>query len=89
MHGIAEQTLYNYIKKHKEFLGRKELLKEQPKIKAKMNIVKNINKEDKDTSKWYLERKSKDEFSLKQELDTNIDGKIEISMSNEIKELAE
>lgn len=89
MHGIAEQTLYNYCKGHKEFLGRKELLKEQPKIKAKMNIVKNINKEDKDTSKWYLERKSKDEFSLKQELDTNIDGKIEISMSNEIKELAE
>jgi hypothetical protein len=46
-------------------------LKHKPKIKAKMNLLKAINNEDLDTSKWYLERKSKNEFSLKTESDNN------------------
>ena len=74
--GIAPATLYNYCSDNPDFLEEKEYLKEQPKIKAKMNLEEAINNGDKDISKWYLERKSRNEFSLKQELDLgNKDGK--------------
>lgn len=68
---IAPQTLYNYCKEHPKFLERKEQLKNSPTVKAKLNIVEQIEKGDLDTSKWYLERKAKSEFSTKQELDVS------------------
>lgn len=81
--GIAVSTLYNYCRENPNFLDEKELLKNQPKIKAKINLDKELNNGDKDTSKWYLERKSKDEFSLKQEIET----KQNIIIDNPYKEL--
>lgn len=71
---ISPSTLYDYCTANPEFAERKELLKDQPKIKAKMNIAESIEKGDIDDSKWYLERKAKDEFSTKQEIagDINI-----------------
>lgn len=65
--GISKNTLYRYIEKNPEFWNQKELLKDKPKMKAKMNIINSINNKDIETSKWYLERKSKDEFSTKVE----------------------
>jgi len=35
---------------------------------AKKNIAQAIKEEDKDMSKWYVERKLKSEFSTKQEI---------------------
>lgn len=78
---IAPATLYNYCEKHPEFLERKELLKERPKMRAKIVVVNDIQRDDVATSKWYLERKAKDEFSALQgiehtgqvELGTGID----------------
>ena len=69
---INPDTLYNYCKAHPEFAERKELLKEQPKIKAKFNITEQIDNGDSEMSKWYLERKAKDEFSTKQTIDGDI-----------------
>ena len=67
---ISPKTLYNYWEKFPEFLQQKELLKKQPNIKAKMNWVTKINKDkDYQASKEWLERKSRNEFSLKQEID--------------------
>ena len=65
---IDPQTLYNYCKKHPNYSSKKELLKNSPKIVARRNIVKDLNDGDVKTSKWYLERKAKDEFSNRQEL---------------------
>lgn len=65
---LAESTFYDYCKKHKDFSERKELLKENVKIRAKMNVADRISGGDIDLSKWYIERKCKDEFSLKQEV---------------------
>lgn len=65
--GICEATLYNYCSSNPEFLERKELLKEQPKIKAKLVIAKAIDEGSLKTAQWYLERKAKDEFSTRQE----------------------
>lgn len=69
---ISKQTLYDYCKKYPEFTDQKEELKKKPNIKAKMNWIKKINEEDYWASKEWLERKSKDEFSLKKEVDNNI-----------------
>ena len=77
--GIAVSTLYNYCRENPDFTEEKELLKNQPKIKAKMNLDKAIKEEDRDISKWYLERKSKDEFSLKQEVNSNINASVTIT----------
>lgn len=69
---IDPSTLYDYCNKYPEFAERKELLKEMPKAKAKLNVAEAIENNDIDISKWYLERKAKDEFSTKQEIDSNV-----------------
>jgi len=69
---IWKQALYDYCNKNPEFRDRKEALKNKPKMKAKMNVLEKINNKDIDTSKWYLERKAKDEFSTKQEIDNTL-----------------
>src|SRR3990167_3654505 len=66
---IAPSTLYAYCQENREFSERKELLKEQVKIKAKRNIADAIDAKNVSLSKWYLERKAKDEFSSKQEVE--------------------
>jgi len=68
--GISTSTLYNYCKKNRPFLERKELLKKTPWIKAKLNVVWFITSEN-PKEKWerlkvsqrYLERTNKEEFS--------------------------
>lgn len=69
---ISPSTLYDYCTENPEFAERKELLKEQVKTTAKLNIAEAIEKADVDVSKWYLERKAKEEFSTKQEISGDI-----------------
>ncbi len=68
---ISPRTLYRYIEENEEFWQRKEILKKQPNIKAKLNWIKKMNEDDYIASKEWLERKSKGEFSTKQEVDNN------------------
>jgi len=75
---ISYSTLYRYIDENPEFWKRKEELKKSPNIKAKLNWIKKMEEEDYWASKDWLERKSKDEFSLKQVVDTKLDGNIKI-----------
>lgn len=72
--GISKQALYDYCHAHPEFTDRKELLKQQPSVQAKINIAEGIENGDTELSKWYLERKNKDEFSTKQ--DVGVSGEI-------------
>lgn len=74
--GISKQTLYDYQEKNPEYVDRKMALKDMIKYQAKKVVKAKIDSNDIDTSKWYLERKVKDEFSIKteQELATK-DGK--------------
>lgn len=67
---ISKQTLYNYQENNPDFVDRKEALKNMPKYKAKKNIVGEIEKGDKETSKWYLERKDR-EFKNKTDITTD------------------
>jgi hypothetical protein len=63
--GISKQSLYNYCNENKEFLDQKELLKSNVSMISKTNIVDKIKEGDIELSKWWLERKNKNEFSLK------------------------
>jgi len=73
--GIVKQTLYEYENKHPEFNDRKAALKESPVLLARTSVVKAIPG-DPDLALKYLERKKKDEFSLRQE--TAISGSLDL-----------
>lgn len=70
---IAPSTLYEYCQKNPGFSERKEQLKENVKMRAKLNITGSIMNGDKPLSQWYLERKAKNEFSIRSEI-TGADG---------------
>lgn len=72
--GIGASTLYDYCRENPQFSEQKELLKENVRAKAKINIYHAIEEGDIPISKWYLERRSRAEFSTKQEMD--ISGKL-------------
>jgi hypothetical protein len=67
--GISKQTLYTYQKDNPEFIDRKEMLKDKLVLKARTVVAEHLNKNDKETAKWYLERKKKAEFSTRVEQD--------------------
>lgn len=77
---ISRPTFYEYIEKHPEFSDRIEELKSNPSTKAKLNIVEAIESGDTDLAKWWLERRNKDEFSLKQEIAAEVNEKVTISI---------
>lgn len=57
---ISMATLYNYQKVNKEFLERKEMLKEKPILRARQTVISNLG--DVNTAFRFLERKKSDEF---------------------------
>ena len=63
---ITMLDLKEIFKDNPTLKEERRLLKKKPNIKARMNIVDSINAGNLDTSKWYAERKMKDEFSTKQ-----------------------
>lgn len=65
--GIAPSTLYKFQEKNPSFSEQKRLWKRSPVFRAKATIVRNLDNVD--VAKWYLERRAKDEFSTKQELE--------------------
>lgn len=68
---ISHETFYNYIEKHPEFREQITKWQEEPILKAKTTVVKNLDKDVKN-AQWYLERKRKDEFSIKTEVDATV-----------------
>lgn len=70
---IGKSALYNYQKEHPEFVERKEALKEKMIFAARTVIANSLAENDKDTAKWLLERKRKQEFSTRIE-NTGADG---------------
>lgn len=87
--GITRQTLHNYCQENPKFFDRKELLKSTPELNAKKNIAEGIKNGDVDLSKWYLERKCKDEFSTKQDVGVSgsINNPFESLTTEELKKL--
>ncbi len=65
---IAPATLYKYQDKNPGFLERKIQLKEMPIFKARASVI-NAFEKNPDLALKYLERKKKDEFSLKRDFE--------------------
>jgi len=85
---IAPRTLYDYCSKYPDFAELKETLKHKPNIKAKLNKIKAIWEGNLQESGWWLERKSKDEFSTKVVGEnTNKNLNIEVEESEELNNL--
>lgn len=80
MADIAPATLYKYQEKNPEFVDRKEQLKQQPFIQARQAVISSF-KRDPNLALKYLERKKKDEFSLRTETDvTSLGEKVNIAL---------
>lgn len=69
---ISPSTLYNYQVANPEYLEEKKLLKENPTLRARFTVYKDLDNPN--TARWYLEKKAKTEFgnavdiTVKQEL---------------------
>lgn len=63
---IAPSTLYNYQKENPSFVERKEKLRANTAMHAVLNLSDDIEKRHSiDSSKWYLEKKCRDEYGNK------------------------
>lgn len=69
---IDPSTLYRYQEKNPKYCERKEVLKQNPNFIARKSVIDGM-REDSNLALKYLERKKKDEFSLKQELEHSTD----------------
>lgn len=78
---ISKQTYYNWIDSFPELKERFDQLKENPIFLARKSVVDGL-KDNPDLALKFLERKLKNEFSLKTENETN--GSIEIKIAKEI-----
>ncbi|MBQ8300736.1 MAG: hypothetical protein IJX57_02050 [Clostridia bacterium] len=65
---ISRETYYNYLEENQEFFDKMERAQTALQRRAKINLAERIEGGDIDESKYYLERKCKDEFSSKQEI---------------------
>jgi hypothetical protein len=57
---ISKQTLYDYQKKHPEYIDRKEQLKQKPFLKARQTIIKSLDNPQ--HAFEYMKRKKRLEF---------------------------
>ncbi len=64
---IDRKTYYNWRDSIPDFFHKMDQAQEYPDAVAKMVTVKAMKKGDVDTAKWWLERRLKSEFSLRQE----------------------
>lgn len=71
---ISRDTYYEKLKQSKEFSDKMDRAKTNLQRRAKINLAEAIEGGDLNESKYYLERKCKDEFSIKQEI--NLSGEI-------------
>lgn len=70
---ISLAALLQHGVRHPEFVKRKHALKQRPFLIARNTIINGI-KSDADLALKYMERKKKDEFSVRNELDVKASG---------------
>lgn len=60
--GISHEAYYNRLRTDEQFTDTMAKAQLQPKMNAKVVVLKAINGGDVNAAKWWLERKSRDEF---------------------------
>ena len=76
---ISEASLYERLKQNEEYLEKVTAWKETPILLARTSVVEAL-KDDPDLAMKFLERKKKNEFSLKTEVDQSINGKMTVEL---------
>lgn len=73
--GVSRAVLYRFYDQNPDFKDKVEALRHDTSLQARINVRKSIiENRDIVDSKWYLERKNCDEFSISQHVDvTGID----------------
>lgn len=71
---MSESTYHAHRKDNSEFAGRMEYAREYITEIARGVVAKRIKRSDSEMAKWWLERRNKSQFSLRQEL-TGANGK--------------
>ena len=71
---ISEDTFYHHQKINPEFAARMDMAKEYTTEIARGVVSKAIKRGDRDTAKWWLERRNKAQFSTKTETDLTSGG---------------
>lgn len=79
---ISRDAFYNRMESDKVFHDKIKRAQEYPDNLAKLVIVRAIQKGDRDTAKWWAERKMKKEFSLKSEVESVNTTTMTISVSD-------
>ena len=74
---ISRETYYQWIKKDKKFADRIERIRKKPFVNAKLTLQKAIAKGDADMALKFLERRSKEEYSPRQEVSASVNTKDE------------
>ena len=70
--GISLSALKRYLNDNEEFRTRLTALRNNPTLTARKTVIENLDKPD--MALKYLERKAKEEFSTKQEMDVTSKG---------------
>lgn len=70
---IGTTAFYKYKAKHADFAEEVARLKETPTLNSRRNIAKDIEDGSIETSKWWLERKKKNEFGRKHFVEGSVD----------------
>lgn len=81
--GVSESCLYSFLKDNQEFKDRLDLLRNDTTLKARQSVRQSIIEGDPITSKWYLERKASNEFTVKHDIDINAAGSLTIEDKEE------
>ena len=66
---ISPSVLYRYQEKNPEFRERKQTLQKAMTIQARRVMKRDLEEGDSTAARWYLERKEKQEFSPKADID--------------------
>lgn len=80
--GIGKTAFYEYKSKNKDFAEEIDGWKQNPVLKAKKSVVEALEKNP-DLALRYLERKCKNEFSLRQEADVNLKGSVTLEITSD------
>lgn len=79
---VSESAFYAYCKDNPDFQERKLRLKKSLSMVAKMRLAESVNKGNTTDAKWMLERRDRDNYSLRSELDGKngkpIDSKVRV-----------
>jgi len=70
---ISNPTFYKYFPVDSKIFNHFMALRDKPTLHARFNVIEAVEQKDLETSKWYLERKARDEFSTRQELENKGD----------------